>query len=102
MGRDLRMRESSERRDTVFPWGHAPDTGAKPGELVPIEPAPTPYAVGDAICNNYRPPSFGTVISVDAAGGTMAVEWDDGEARYGAITYPIDATFLRKAWPWEL
>ena len=41
----------------------------------------------------------GAVVSVDHEHGTMGVVWSDGDG--GAITYPVDATYLRKAWPWE-
>lgn len=82
------MREDSSGRDTVFPWGEPP--------------AAVPFAVGDAIANSYQPPSFGTVVSVDGEHGTISVEWDDGEGKYGAIVYPADATFLRRLYPWEI
>jgi hypothetical protein len=29
----------------------------------------------------------------------MAVVWDDGDGK--EIIYPVDATYLRKAMPWE-
>lgn len=83
------MRESGDGRSTVFPWGDA----------CPAEPLP--YVKGDAIANNYKPPSYGTVVSVDAEHGTISVEWDDAEGSYGAITYPADASYLRKLYPWE-
>lgn len=79
------MRESDNGRDEVFPWSDAP--------------GPPVYAVGDAICNSYQPPSRGTVVSVDAETATMGVKWDDGDG--GAIVYPTNATYLRKAMPWE-
>lgn len=90
MGRNLRMQEDSSGRSTVFPWGEPPAS------------EPISHAAGDAIANTGNPPSFGTVVAVDEAGGTISVEWDDGEGRYGAIVYPANATFLRRLWPWEL
>lgn len=75
----------------MFPWG---DT---PSEVPRSDDAPT-YAVGDTVCNNYQPPSRGTVVSVDAECGTISLDWGEG---YGPITYPIDASYLRKAMPWE-
>lgn len=61
--------------------------------------APGPsYAVGDTVYNSYQPPSRGTIVSVDAETATMGVKWDDGSS---AITYPMDATYLRKGFPWE-
>jgi hypothetical protein len=41
----------------------------------------------------------GTVVAV--GNDTVAIEWDDGKDKYGAITYPVDATCIRKAMPWE-
>lgn len=78
------MRESGDGRKAMFPWCDA-QTAAT-------------YAVGDAVRNNYRPPSCGTVVSVDAAEATMGVKWDDGSS---PITYPMDASYLRKKMPWE-
>ena len=84
----------------MFPWGNSHDAGSVARELVPAEPAPTPepagYAVGDTV---YSDACRGTVVSVDAAEATMGIVWSDGDG--GAITYPIDATYLRKAMPWE-
>lgn len=54
------------------------------------------FAVGDAI---YSGQSRGTVVSVDETHGTVSVEWLGGD--YGPIKYPIDATYLRGALPWE-
>jgi hypothetical protein len=84
------MRESSDGRDTVFPWSDAPT--ALPG--------PCPYAVGDVVYSGKNPEP-GTVVSVDATAGTFAIIWRN-TADFGAIVYPIDASYLRKAFPWEL
>jgi hypothetical protein len=54
--------------------------------------------VGDTVFNSYVPPSRGTVVSVDEANGTISLDWHEG---YGAIIYPADAAYLRKAFPWE-
>ncbi len=56
-------------------------------------PTTTTYTVGDTI---YSGDCRGTVVSVGA--DTMEIVWSDGE---GAITYPIEAEFLYKAWPWQ-
>lgn len=69
----------------MFPWGDAPNTNDAPG-----------YAVGNAV---YSGKCRGTVVSVDTATATMGIVWSDGDG--GAITYPIDADYLRKALPWE-
>lgn len=68
-------------------WGDPPDTLQRQSA----------YAVGDTIYsgNSSEP---GTVVFLDEAAGTMAVKWRDVG---GAINYPIDATYLRKAFPWE-
>lgn len=76
------MWQDGERRDTLPPWCDTP--------AAPL------YAVGDAIASGDN--SRGTVAAVDAATGTMEVKWSDGDS---AITYPIDATYLRKVLPWE-
>lgn len=78
------MRQSSDGRNTVFPWCDTPGAAA--------------YAVGDAVRNDYKPPSCGAVVSVDTGAGTMEVKWSDGSY---AITYPLDAGYLRKKYPWE-
>lgn len=68
----------------MYPWGHPP------AESIPA------YAVGEPIYSgNHR----GTVVSVDAGAATMGIIWCDGDS---AINYPIDASYLRKALPWEL
>lgn len=71
----------------MFPWGDAPE---------PTTEAPT-YAVGTIV---YSGDCRGAVTSVDASAGTISVVWNE-TAEYGAITYPSDATYLRKAMPWE-
>jgi len=81
------MRENGNGRGTVFPWGDAPS---------PL-PGPCPYAVGDTVYSGNSPEP-GTVVSVDEAQATMGIKWRDVG---GAVTYPIDATYLRKAFPWE-
>lgn len=60
------------------------------------EDLPKTYKTGDAV---YSGDCRGTVVSVDAANTTISVVWSDGT---GAITYPADATYLRKAFPWEV
>jgi hypothetical protein len=87
MGRDLRMRESGDGRNTVFPWGDAP---------APLQGQPA-FAVGDTVYSGNSPEP-GTVVSVDEAEATMGVKWRDVG---GAIIYPLDAEYLRKAYPWE-
>ena len=53
------------------------------------------FAVGDTIYSGNSPEP-GTIVSVDAAEGTLGVDWGEGP-----IVYPIDAPYLRKSWPWE-
>jgi hypothetical protein len=73
----------------MFPWSDTPGPEATPA-----------YAVGNRVCNSYKPPSYGTVVSVDDENATMGVKWDDGSY---PITYPMDATYLKKEerFPWE-
>lgn len=80
----MRLRQDTSRRESVFPWGDAP--------------AAPSYAVGDAI---YSGTCRGTVVSVDAEHNTMAVAWSDNEDG-GAINYPIEASYLRREFPWEM
>ncbi len=63
------------------------------GRDAPAATKAATYAVGDTV---YSGDCRGAVVSMD--GDTMEIIWSDGE---GAITYPIDAEFLRKAFPWE-
>lgn len=65
----------------MYPWGDAP--------------AAFSFAVGDTV---YSGECAGRVVSVDADAATISVEWSDGD---GAITYPSDATYIRKKMPWE-
>jgi hypothetical protein len=78
------MRQGSDGRAEVFPWGNAP-----------AAPEPARFAVGDAV---YSGAWRGDVVSVDADEATMGIVWMDGD---GPIIYPLDATYLRKALPWE-
>lgn len=93
------MRESSERRDTVFPWGDTPDTGAKPGELVPIEPEVPPFAVGNiviSVADNAR----GTVTRTsDVVAPLVCVLWSGDKED---VIYPANTEAFRRAWPWEV
>jgi hypothetical protein len=66
-------------------WGDASDA-------LPGQPA---YAVGDVVYSGTSP-NAGTVVSVDAAAATLGIDWGGGP-----IVYPIDAPYLRKAFPWE-
>lgn len=68
----------------MFPWSD------------PQAAQPAPYAVGDSVRSGS---STGRVVSVDAEHGHVGVVWNDGDG--GAITYPVEAEFLRKALPWE-
>ena len=54
------------------------------------------YAVGDTV---YSGDCHGTVVAVDADKATMGVVWSDGDEH--PITYPMDASYLRKGFPWE-
>jgi hypothetical protein len=81
------MRESGDGRGSMPPWGDASTS-------LQGQPA---FAVGDTIYSGNSPEP-GTVVSVDADEATMAVKWRDVG---GAIIYPLDATYLRKAYPWE-
>lgn len=69
----------------MFPWGEPPAAPA--------------YAVGDIV---YSGNSRGTVVHVSTiVAPLVSVEWDDGKDKYGAIIYPMNAPYLRKALPWE-
>lgn len=77
------MRESGNGQRTVFPWSDAQ----------------APYVVGDTV---YSGASRGTVVSVDATEVTMGIIWTDSyNDELNEITYPLDATYVRKAFPWE-
>ena len=77
-------------------WSDPPDTGDVAGGGQGAQSAPVPaFAVGERVYSGDSPQP-GTVLSVDAAEGTLGVDWGEGP-----ITYPIDAPYLRKAWPWE-
>lgn len=69
----------------MYPWGDAPATNE-----------PAAFAVGDRV---FSEDTAGRVVSVDAEQATMGVVWSDGGG--GVITYPLDATYLRKGMPWE-
>lgn len=77
------MRESGNGRDAVFPWSDPP--------------AAPRFSVGDVV---YSGECRGTVVSVDATAGLISVEWSDSRDG-GAIVYPMEADYLRKAMPWE-
>ena len=79
------MREGGGGRNTVPPRGDA---------SAPLQGQPA-FAVGERVYSGDSPQP-GTVLSVDAAEGTLGVDWGEGP-----IVYPIDAPYLRKAWPWE-
>lgn len=65
------------------PWGDTPQQA--------------PYAVGDGI---YSGKSRGIVTQVSTVVAPLvAVVWSDGDG--GEIIYPMNATYLRKALPWE-
>lgn len=66
----------------MHPWRDAPTTAA--------------YAVGDVVCSGD---CRGVVVAVDADKATMGVVWSDGDEY--PITYPMDASYLRKRMPWE-
>jgi hypothetical protein len=53
------------------------------------------FEPGDVV---YSGESRGIVVSVDVADAVFSVDWNEN---YGPITYPLDATFIRKAMPWE-
>ena len=85
------MRESSDGRDTVLPWGDAPaDISGQDA---------CRFAVGDTVYSGNSPEP-GHVVSVDPREATMGIVWSDVNGG-GAIIYPIDASYLRKAFPWE-
>jgi hypothetical protein len=74
----------------MFPWCDTQASAHAPEEL-------SAYAVGDAV---YSGECRGTVVTVDAEKATMGVVWsdsDDGKP----ITYPMDASYLRRKMPWE-
>lgn len=60
------------------------------GDAPTAQPA---YAVGDSVRSGD---CKGTVAAV--AEWTFEIVWEDGDS---PITYPIDATYIRKVMPWE-
>ena len=76
------MRQDDDGRNTVPPWGDAQGASS--------------YAVGDRV---YSHNEGGTVHAV--GDGTIDVAWDSADKKYGAVTYPSDAHYLRRAYPWE-
>lgn len=70
----------------MFPWCHSHASA----QTIAI------YAVGDVV---YSGDCRGTVVAVDADKATMGVVWSDGDEY--PITYPMDASYLRKKMPWE-
>ena len=66
----------------MFPWSDTPETPK--------------YAVGDTV---FSGDTAGRVVSVDTEHHLIAIVWSDGDG--GAIRYPVEATFLRRAYPWE-
>lgn len=68
----------------MFPWGDAQTTFG--------------HAVGDTVYSDGSPEP-GRVVSVDAETATMGIVWSGSDG--GTITYPLDATYIRKKMPWE-
>lgn len=58
-------------------------------------PSTAAFALGDAI---YSGDCRGTVVAVDEEKATLGVIWSDGDS---PITYPMDADYLRRGFPWE-
>lgn len=67
----------------MFPWCHSHDSQT--------------YAVGDTV---YSGDCRGTVVAVDAEKATLGVVWSDSNDGK-PITYPMDASYLRKGLPWQ-
>lgn len=61
-------------------------------------PTETNFTVDDEVYSGDSP-SSGRVVSVDCVARTFEIKWADGDG--GAITYPLDATYIRKKLPWE-
>lgn len=78
----MRVRESNDEWFTV-PFGS--------------DAQPAPFAVGDTVVSDPYP-ERGTVAGVYAT--TMAIVWSDGDG--GRIIYPLDTSFIRKLYPWEV
>lgn len=60
-------------------------------------PTETRFAVGDVVMSD---PDGAPGAVVEVTETTLGVVWSDGDG--GKIIYPMDATYLRKAMPWEL
>lgn len=73
----------------MFPWSDAPAEVSRPDDA---------WRVGSVV---YSGECRGTVVSVDESENAMGIIWDDNGDKHGAITYPMDATYLRKGLPWE-
>lgn len=87
MGRDLRMREDSSGRGTVFPWGEPPAT-----EPIPYAPGEVVISVGD----NAR----GTVTRTsDVVAPLVCVLWDGDKED---VIYPANTEVFRRLYPWEI
>lgn len=73
----------------MFPWSDAP---------VEVPRSDDAFRVDVVV---YSGDCRGSVVSVDESENAMGVIWDDSGDRYGVITYPLNATYLRKGLPWE-
>jgi hypothetical protein len=56
------------------------------------------FAVGDAIHSGR---CRGTVVTMDTDKATMGVVWEDSDDGK-PITYPLDADYLSKEFPWQI
>jgi hypothetical protein len=68
----------------MFPWCHSQASES------------SAYALGDTV---YSGECHGIVVTVDAEKATMGIVWSDGDGY--PITYPMDASYLRKGLPWQ-
>lgn len=77
------MREDSNGRSPMSPWGNTP----------------TRFAVGDKVVPNSGA-DRGTVVAVSTVVSPLiSVVWDSDPE--GEIIYPMNTELLRRAMPWE-
>ena len=71
----------------MFPWSN------------PQRAETARFSVGDRVASDNGK-SAGTVTQVSVVvAPIMAIVWDDGDG--GEIIYPLDAPYIRRAYPWE-
>jgi hypothetical protein len=82
-------------------WRDAPaarnSTLGRPGTKAGKVTVGVIWQLGDKVYSGDR--SRGEVVDLLPEYDVILIKWDDGDG--GSITYPADASYLRKALPWE-